>query len=184
MKISTQEEGQPKQIFLTFKEAAASIGVPSPHIYAIIKRDNPRYKRRSDGKVFFFIKEETNGKLCTICGEDFKSFQQIKDRFGISPAVFLNQITRKKHHFNDSNEISHFVSDISPEMEKLIDGQKRMEMNKKIISENKDCQIKNNSYDVLNKKESFITEKNEIQHEFVGIISKCTCFQISTTRNS
>ena len=58
MKISTQEEGQPKQIFLTFKEAAASIGVPSPHIYAIIKRDNPRYKRRSDGKVFFLSKKK------------------------------------------------------------------------------------------------------------------------------
>ena len=44
-------------------------------------------------------------------------------------------------------------------MEKLIDGQKRMEMSKKIISENKDCQIKNNSYDVLNKKKVSLPKK-------------------------
>ena len=87
MKISIQEEGKEKQVFLTFKEAAASIGVPSPQIYNIIKRGEPRYKRRS-GKKVFFIREETDGKLCSIDGEDFLFFQQIKDKFGISNSFF------------------------------------------------------------------------------------------------
>ena len=89
MKISIQEEGKggEKQVFLTFKEAAEAIGIPSPQIYLILKRNNPRYKRRSDGKVFF-IQEEKDEKLCSIDNEDFTSFEQIKERFGISPTVF------------------------------------------------------------------------------------------------
>ena len=145
MKISIQEEGKEKQVFLTFKEAAASIGIPSTQIYNIIKRGEPRYKRRSDKKVFF-IREEKDEKLCSIDGEDFLSFQQIKDCFGISPTVFLNQIAKKKTHFLDENEITHFIENLSPEMEKIIDAEKRMEMNKTILSQNKECQLKQNSY--------------------------------------
>ena len=151
MKISIQEEGKEKQVFLTFKEAAASIGIPSTQIYGIIKRGEPRYKRRSHKKGFF-IREEKDEKLCSIDGEDFLSFQQIKDCFGISPTVFLNQISRKKTHFLDENEITHFIENLSPEMEKIIDGKKRMEMNEKILSQNKECQLKQNSYNVLTKK--------------------------------
>ena len=104
-----------------------AIGIPSPHIYAILKRYNPRYKRRSDKKVFF-IREERDEKLCSIDGEDFFYFQQIKDRFGISPTVFLNQIERKRKHFIEANEISHFVSDLCFEMEKLCDLKKKRDM--------------------------------------------------------
>ena len=123
MKISIQEEGKEKQVYLTFKDAMEASGIPSPQIYLIIKRGNPRYKRRSDGKVFF-IQTEKDEKLCSIDNEVFTSFEQIKERFGISPTLFLNQITRKKCHFLDANEISHFAEDLSPEIEKMIDGQK------------------------------------------------------------
>ena len=160
MKISIQEEGKEKPVFLTFKEAAEAVGIPSPQIYLILKRNNPRYKRRSDGKVFF-IQEEKNEKLCSIDGEDFISFEQIKERFGISPTIFLNQITRKKYHFLDENEISHFVDDFSPEMEKIIDAKKRMEMNNKILSQCKDCGERQNSYNVLTKKRE-TSRKNEM----------------------
>ena len=64
----------------------------------------------------------------------------------------MNQIARKKYHFLDENEISHFVENLSPEMEKIIDGQKRMEMNKKITTKCKDCSHTQNSYNVLTKK--------------------------------
>ena len=148
MKITIQEENGPKQIFLTFKEAASFIGISSPNIYHILKRPNPRYRRRSDGNVFF-IKEERDEKLCSIDAEDYQSFQQIRNRFGISPTVFLNQISRKQNSFLDQNEISHFVSDFSPEIEKMIDAEKRNQMNKKILSQSKNCQMTQNSFDVL-----------------------------------
>ena len=37
-------------------------------------------------------------------------------------------------------------------MEKIIDAEKRVEMNKKILSQNKECQLKQNSCNVLTKK--------------------------------
>ena len=152
MKISIQEEGkEEKQVFLTFKEAAEANGIQSPQIYLILKRTNPRYKRRSDGKAVF-IQEEKDEKLCSIDNEDFTSFGQIKERFGISPTVFLNQISRKKRHFLEKDEITHFVEDPSPEMEKIIDGQKRMEMDQKISAKCKNCNVKQLSYDVLTKR--------------------------------
>ena len=104
-----------------------------------------------DTKGVFFIREEKDEKLCSIDGEDFLSFQQIKDKFGISPTIFLNQISRKKKHFLDKDEITHFIKDLSPEIEKIIDG-KKMEMNEKHLSQNKECQLKQNSYNVLTKK--------------------------------
>ena len=70
MKISIQEEGTEKQVFHTLKEAVEAIGIPSPQIYKILKRGDPRYKRRSDKKVFS-IQEEKDEKLCSIDGEDF-----------------------------------------------------------------------------------------------------------------
>ena len=185
MKISIQEEGKdgeatPRQVFLTFKEAAASIGIPSTQIYNIIKRGEPRYKRRSDKKVFF-IREEKDGKLCSIDGEDFHSFQEIKDKFEISPTIFLNQIARKKTHFLDSNEITHFIKNLSPEMEKIIDAEKRMEMNKKNLSQNKECQLKQNSYNVLTKKKvSFPKNKGknlQFNKDLFEISQKSLAFQ-------
>ena len=88
-----------------------------------------------------------------IDGEEIKSFREIKDKYGISPTLFLNQVSKKKKHFLDRNEILHSVSFFSPELEKIIDGEKRQEMNKKIMSQLKDCAIKESSYDVLSKKQ-------------------------------
>ena len=97
------------------RHQTAATGIPSSLIW-----------RKSDKKVFF-IQEEKNEKLCTIDNEEFTSFQQIKERFGISPTKFLNQILNQ-----DSNEISHFVKDLSPELEKLCDLEKRCFMHEKI----------------------------------------------------
>ena len=123
MKFTIQEEGKGKQVFLTFKKAEIATGISSSNILKVLKRQNKKFKRKYDGKVFL-IQEEKDEKLCSIDGEDFFSFGEIKNRFGISPTVFLNQISRKKKHFLDKDEISHFVKDFSPEMEKLCDLQK------------------------------------------------------------
>ena len=87
----------------------------STYVYQLIKKEKTTYKRK-DGKVFYIYEEKE--KLCSIDGEDFHTFQDIKDKYGISSTVFLNQITRKKKSFLDKNEISHFVSDFSPEFGK------------------------------------------------------------------
>ena len=81
----------------------------------------------------------------------------MKEKFGISPTIFLNQIAKKKNNFLDRNEISHSVSSFSPELEKIVDGEKRQEMNQKIFSQVKNCgKI---SFDVISKKKINIPKK-------------------------
>ena len=46
MKFSIQEEGQEKQIFLTFKEASTATGIPSKVILRVLKSVQPKYVRR------------------------------------------------------------------------------------------------------------------------------------------
>ena len=131
MKFSIQEEGKEKQVFLTLKEAEIATGISSPNIWKTLKTKRSKFTRRSDKKVFFF-QQEKDEKLCAIDDEEFTSFQQIKKRFRISPTLFVNQIARKKRHFLDSNEISHFVKDLSPELERLCDIKKRCLMYEKV----------------------------------------------------
>ena len=116
-------------------------------------------------KKVFFIREEKDEKLCSIDGEDFLSFQQIKDCFGISPTIFLNQISRKKTHFLDKNEITHFIENLSPEMEKLSDGQKRLNMNEEIAAKCKSTNHIQNSYNILTKKKVTFPKTKEIDLE-------------------
>ena len=120
MKFSIQEEGKEKKVFLTFKDANEATGIPSSHIWKILKRDNSKYTRRSDKKVFF-IQEERDEKLCMIDGEGITSFQQIQEKFGLTPTKFLNQIARKKKHFIDKDEISHKVEWLSLEIIRIFD---------------------------------------------------------------
>ena len=141
MKFSIQEEGKEKKVFLTFKEAENATGIPSSLIWKVLKRKNPKFVRKSDKKVFF-IKEEKDEKLCLIDNEEFTSFQQIKERFGISPTKFLNQIAKKQKHFLHCHEISHFVKDLSPKMERLCDLQKHSDMNLKVEKKSSSIRFK------------------------------------------
>ena len=59
MKFSIQEEGQEKQIFLTFKEASSATGIPSKVILRVLNSAESKYVRRADKKVFWIQKEET-----------------------------------------------------------------------------------------------------------------------------
>ena len=147
-----------ENLFLSFKEAAKEIGVRSSTIYNTLKKSNPIYHKKSEGRIFF-IREKKDEKLCVIDGEEIQSFHEIKERFGISPTIFLNQISKKKNNFLDRNEISHSVSSFSPELEKIIDSEKKkQEMNQKILSHLKECGIKT-SYDVFSKKKINVSKK-------------------------
>ena len=96
MKFSIQEEGKEKKVFLTFKDANEATGIPSSHIWKILKRDNSKYTRRSDKKVFF-IQEERDEKLCMIDGEGITSFQQIQEKFGLTPTNFSIKLQERKN---------------------------------------------------------------------------------------
>ena len=106
MKFYNPRRRRKKTTFLTFKDATKETGISIFNIWKALKRPNKKFTRKSDGNVFF-IQEEKDEKLCSIDGEDLFSFEQIKERFGISPTVFLNQIIKKKKHFLDKDEISH-----------------------------------------------------------------------------
>ena len=103
MKFSIQEEGKEKQVFFTFKEASAQIGIPSKVILRVLQTRNPKYVRRSDKSVFW-IQEEDTEPFIQIDGIDFFTADEIQQTFGISRTVFFNQLCKKKTHFLDFQE--------------------------------------------------------------------------------
>ena len=133
MTFSIQQEGQEKQIFVTFQEARQATGIPSSHIVTVLKRaTNPVYRRRSDG-VRFIIKKE-NSPFAKIDGEPFASMDEITEKFGVSQTLFINQLIEKKHHFLDKNEISHQVEKFK-ELEDCLERVKKFKMYCKINRE-------------------------------------------------
>ena len=120
MKFSIQEEGQEKQFFLTFKEASSQTGIPSKVILRVFK-SGQKYVRRADKKVFWIRGEETE-PFIKVDGKEFSSAEEIRETFGLSRTVFFNQLCKKKTHFLDSQEKSHEVTWVSPELERLIQG--------------------------------------------------------------
>ena len=132
MKFSIQEEGKEKQIFLTFKEASEQTGIPISNIWRVLKRENKKFKRK-DGKVFFIQEEETNEPFLQVDGEDIFDYDEL-EKFGISSQCFLNQILKKKKHFLDSEEITHYITWKSPEFDFFIDTLRKNRMDAKIIN--------------------------------------------------
>ena len=135
MKFSIQEEGKEKQIFLTFKEASEQTGIPISNIWRVLKRENKKFKRK-DGKVFFIQEEETNEPFLQVDGEDIFDYVEL-EKFGISSQCFLNQILKKKKHFLDSEEITHYITWKSPEFDFFIDTLRQNRMDTKIINQRK-----------------------------------------------
>ena len=141
MKFSIQEEEKEKQIFLTFKEASEQTGIPISNIWRVLKRENKKFKRK-DGKVFFIQEEETNEPFLQVDGEDIFDYVEL-EKFGISSQCFLNQILKKKKHFLDSEEITHYITWKSPEFDFFIDTLRKNRMDAKIINHRKKNQGQN-----------------------------------------
>ena len=59
------------------------------------------------------------------------------EKFGISSQCFLNQILRKKKHFLDSEEITHYITWKSPEFDFFIDTLRKNRMDTKIVRNEK-----------------------------------------------
>ena len=134
MKFSIQEEGKEKQVFFTFKEASAQIGIPSKVILRVLQTRNPKYVRRSDKSVFW-IQEEDTEPFIQIDGIDFFTADEIQQTFGISRTVFFNQLCKKKTHFLDFQEKSHEVTWKSEKLELFLSNMKRKEMLVKMASQ-------------------------------------------------
>ena len=152
-----------EKLYLSFKDASKETGLRSSNIYRTMKKQTPIFFNRSEGRIFF-IQEEKDQKLCLIDGEEIQSFFEIKEKFEINPTIFLNQISKKKN-FLDENEISHSVSSFSPELEKMIDNEKKQEMINKILSKTKEGEIKNN-YDVFSKRNINVSDKKIKKYGF------------------
>ena len=158
MKFSIQEEGKEKQIFLTFKEASEQTGIPISNIWRVLKRENKKFKRK-DGKVFFIQEEETNEPFLQVDGEDIFDYDEL-EKFGISSQCFLNQILKKKKHFLDSKEITHYITWKSPEFDFFIDTLRKNRMDAKIINHRKK---KSRSKSAKNPKSVFVNQKDLVE---------------------
>ena len=158
MKFSIQEEGQEKQIFFTFKEANEKTGIPSSNIWRVLKRENKKFKRK-DGKVFFIQEEETNEPFLQVDGEDIFDYAEL-EKFGISSQCFLNQILRKKKHFLDSEEITHYITWKSPEFDFFIDTLRTNRMDTNIIHHAKK---KSRPKSTINHKSCFANHKDLVE---------------------
>ena len=110
-------------------------GIPISNIWRVLKRENKKFKRK-DGKVFFIQEEETNEPFLQVDGEDIFDYDELK-KFGISGQCFLNQILRKKKHFLDSEEITHYITWESPDFDFFIDTLRKNRMDAKIINHRK-----------------------------------------------
>ena len=134
MKFSIQEEGQEKQIFLTFKEASSATGIPSKVILRVLNSAESKYVRRADKKVFWIQKEEYE-PFIQVDGEDFFTAEEIRETFGLSRTVFFNQLQKKKTHFLDSQEKSHEVTWKSDKLALFLSKLKEQDMLGKIAAE-------------------------------------------------
>lgn len=132
MRFSIQEEGKDKEIFFTFGEANKKTGLDSRLIYAVLKRKDNRYRRKSDGKVFFIQKEEEDENLFIIDGEEINSFDEMKEKFGLTPTKISNQLIKNKRELTDVSGKVHKVEFMCELLQKALDEKRQYNLVRKI----------------------------------------------------
>ena len=110
-------------------------------------------------KFFFIHEEETNEPFLQVDGEDIFDYVEL-EKFGISSQCFLNQILKKKKHFLDSEEITHYITWKSPEFDFFIDTLRKNRMDTKIINHRKK---KSRSKSAKNPKSVFVNQKDLVE---------------------
>ena len=139
MKFSIQEEGGEKQFFLSFQDAEKKTGISSLTIVRIMKSDKGYFRRRSDKKVIF-IRKDNDEPFIQIDGEDYHSFEEIHERFGLKRPVFYKQLLKQggKYFLDDQGEI-HKVTKKSELLTNLISDSQNLEMHAKVMAFKKHC---------------------------------------------
>ena len=139
MKFSIQEEDGEKQYFLSFQEAAKKTGISPLNIVRILRSDKDYFRRRSDKKVIFIQREEDE-PFIQIDGEDFKTFEEISEKFGMKRQVFYKQlISQGGKYILDYFGKLHKVTKRSDTLEKDIDEHREIKMYDGIASLKKQC---------------------------------------------
>ena len=139
MKFSIQEEGGEKQFFLSFQDAEKKTGISGLTIVRIIKSDKDYFRRRSDKKVIF-IRKENDEPFIQIDGEDYHSFEEIHEKFGLKRQVFYKQLLKQggKYFLDDQGEL-HKVTKKSELLANLISDSQKLEMNARVMAIKKRC---------------------------------------------
>ena len=139
MKFSIQEQGGEKQFFLSFQDAEKKTEISSLSIVRIIKSDKDYFRRRSDKKVIF-IRKENDEPFIQIDGEDFHSFEEIHERFGLKRQVFYKQLLKKGgKYFIDAQGDIHKITQKSQLLENLIRDSQKLEMLARVMAIKKRC---------------------------------------------
>ena len=139
MKFSIQVQGEEKQFFLSFQEAEKKTGISSLTIARILRSDKDFFRRRSDKKVIFIMKENDE-PFIQIDGEDFHSFEEISAAFGLKRQVFYKQLVKRGgKYFIDSQGVIHGVTRKSEILEKIIDEAHHLKMMGMVIADKKRC---------------------------------------------
>ena len=139
MKFSIQEEGGKKQFFFVISGCGKKTGISSLTIVRIIKSDKDYFRRRSDKKVIF-IRKENDEPFIQIDGEDFHSFEEIQERFGLKRQVFYKQLLKKGgKYFIDAQGDIHKITKKSQLLENLISDSQKLEMLARIMAIKKRC---------------------------------------------
>ena len=137
MKFSIQEDGEEKQCFLSFQEAEKKTGISSLTIARILRSEKDYFRRRSDKKVIF-IKRENDEPFIQIDGEDFHSYDEIYDRFGLKRQVFYKQLVKKGgNYILDSQGAIHGITKKSEILEKILDEAHTIKMMGMVIADKK-----------------------------------------------
>ena len=109
MRFSIQEEGKEKQFFHTFFDAHKATGLDSRTIFVAIKREDSRYRRRSDKKVSFIKKELEDEEILVIDGKEFTSSNKSKIFLDCQQQGFSIKSNEKNKQFTDKDGNQHTV---------------------------------------------------------------------------
>ena len=121
MKFSIESDGEKKEYFFSFREAAQKTGLPKATILRVVKSGRGSFTRRSDKKVFR-IEKENDGPFIQIDGVDFSDDEEIEKAFGWSREIFYRRLLRKGgKYFEDRDGEIHKVTWKSDDLEKIID---------------------------------------------------------------
>ena len=120
MKFSIQEEGKEKQIFFNIQRSKANKLESQSPTFGEFSKEKTKNSKGKMEKFFSFRKKRQNEPFLQVDGEDIFDYDEL-EKFGISSQCFLNQILKKKKHFLDSEEITHYITWKSPEFDFFID---------------------------------------------------------------
>ena len=139
MKFSIQEEDGEKQYFLSFQDAEKKTGISPLNIVRILRSDKNYFRRRSDFKLIFIEREEDE-PFIQIDGEDFKTFEEISEKFGMKRQVFYKQLLSQggKYFLDDFGQL-HKVTKRSDLLERDIGEYRKLKMYDGIASLKKHC---------------------------------------------